>query len=110
MIALGLIRRQLEIGEDCAEEQPRAEFAADEIGMLALQPRPAAAASGFSITGAVSTNTLTRQPAAGGGDEPRGERLEFAFEHLVIVAVARIDEIAPLSLRARAASGSTVGP
>ena len=36
MIALGLVGRQVEIGEDRAEEQPRAEFAADEIGVLAL--------------------------------------------------------------------------
>ena len=31
---------------------------------LPCQPRPAAAASGFSITAAVSTNTLTSPPAS----------------------------------------------
>ena len=33
---LGRIGRQIERGEDRAEEQPRAEFARDQIGVLAL--------------------------------------------------------------------------
>ena len=38
---------------------------------LPCQPRPAAAASGFSITGAVSTNTLTSPPACSISQRPR---------------------------------------
>src|SRR6202030_1492748 len=36
MIAFGVVARQLQGGEDRAEEQPRAELARDEVGMLAL--------------------------------------------------------------------------
>lgn len=63
VIDIGAVARQVERGEDGAEKQPRAVFARHEIGVLALQPRPAACASGFSITAAVSTNTFTSPPA-----------------------------------------------
>ena len=36
MIAVGVVARQVGRGEDRAEKQPRAEFARDEIGVLAL--------------------------------------------------------------------------
>ena len=36
MIAVGLVARQVGRGEDRAEKQPRAEFARDQIGVLAL--------------------------------------------------------------------------
>ena len=61
-IGLGRVRRQRHPGDDRAEEQPGAEFAADEIGVLALPAEPAACASGFSISGAVSTKTFTSLP------------------------------------------------
>ena len=50
MIGVGVVARQLGRGEDRAEEQPGAEFARDQIGVLALPAQPAACASGFSIT------------------------------------------------------------
>ena len=37
---------------------------------LPCQPMPAAADSGFSITGAVSTNTLSSQPASSASQRP----------------------------------------
>jgi hypothetical protein len=36
MIRFGLIRRQLEVGHDSAEEKPGAKLARHEIGVLAL--------------------------------------------------------------------------
>ena len=46
-------------------------------------------ASGFSITGAVSTNTLTAQPCVS-ASQPR-ECLELLLQHLMVVAAARVD-------------------
>ena len=56
---------------------------------LPCQPRPAASASGFSITGAVSTKTLTSPPARAA--KRAGDLLQPALDDVVIVAVARID-------------------
>ncbi len=56
---------------------------------LPCQPIPARCASGFSITGAVSTNTFTSSPEAR-GDELR-QVLQHALDHVVVVAVAGID-------------------
>ena len=56
---------------------------------LPCQPRPAAAASGFSITGAVSTNTFTSAPLVVG--EARGELLQLALEDVVVVLALRVD-------------------
>src|ERR1700681_2413719 len=60
---------------------------------LPCQPRPAAAASGFSITAAVSTKTLTsalfgscRLP-----EEPARQRLQSRFDQLVVVAALGVD-------------------
>ncbi len=57
---------------------------------LPCQPSPACCASGFSITGAVSTNTLTSVAGRPPGDEP-AELLEPALHHLVVVAAAGVD-------------------
>ena len=56
---------------------------------LPCQPIPAAALSGFSITGAVSTNTLSSDGASV-DDEPR-QRLQRLLDRLVIVAALGID-------------------
>ena len=40
IVRLGLVGRQIERGEDRAEEQPRAELARHQIGMLALPAEP----------------------------------------------------------------------
>ena len=70
MVGLRRVGRELERGEDLAEEQPRAELRDTRLVCLPCQPSPARCASGFSITGAVSTKTFTsrrptlRDPAA----------------------------------------------
>ena len=56
---------------------------------LPCQPNPAAAASGFSITGAVSTNTFTARAKAG-GNELR-QVLQQAFYHVMIIAMPGVD-------------------
>ena len=56
---------------------------------LPCQPIPAFWASGFSIRGAVSTNTLTAAPVK--ARELAGEQLEPALDQVVIVAAQRID-------------------
>ncbi len=60
---------------------------------LPCQPIPAAWASGFSITGAVSTNTLSSRRRA--LDDEAGERLQRLLDRLVIVAALGIDRDAP---------------
>ena len=80
--------RQFERGEDRAEEQPRAELARDEIGVLALP----AEARGirqrlFHHGGSVDEHFHV---AAGIRDHPARQRLEPALDHLVIVVALRI--------------------
>ena len=84
--------RRAELGgrEDGAEEQPRAVLARHQHWCACPASRcPAAAASGFSITGAVSTNTFTSAPLSRG--EARGELLQLALEDVVVVLALRID-------------------
>ncbi len=64
MVDIGVVARQIERGEDRAEKQPGTEFARDEVGVLALPAQPRRLRQGFSITAAVSTNTLTSQGEA----------------------------------------------
>jgi hypothetical protein len=58
MVGFGIVIRQLGRQQQLAEEQPGAVVARHEVGVLALPTQPAACAAGFSISGAVSTNTL----------------------------------------------------
>jgi hypothetical protein len=58
MVRLGRVGGKRHRGEDRAQKDPVADIAAQKVGVLALPSQPAAAASGFSITGAVSTKTL----------------------------------------------------
>ncbi len=62
MVAFGFVGRDFGRREDRAQKEPGAEIAADEIGVLALPAKTRCMASGFSITGAVSTKTLTSAP------------------------------------------------
>ena len=59
---LPFVGSDFQCGEDRAEEQPGAVKPRNQIVCLPCQPMPAASASGFSITGAVSTNTFTSTP------------------------------------------------
>ena len=56
---------------------------------LPCQPRPAFAASGFSITGAVSTKTFTSPPAS--ACTLSGQLLELALDDVVIVGALGVD-------------------
>ena len=78
------------VGQDGAEEQPGAELARRPgwCACPASRARPPAA-SGFSISGAVSTKTLTC--AAERALQPAGQLLQPALEHVVVVAVAGVD-------------------
>ena len=60
---------------------------------LPCQPSPAAAASGFSITGAVSTKTLTSpsRPVFERATEGGRQQLQLALDDIVIIAMAGID-------------------
>ena len=56
---------------------------------LPCQPSPAACASGFSITGAVSTKTLISPPACSMSQRP--SCLQPRLDHVVIIVALRID-------------------
>ena len=71
------VGRQIERRLDLAEEQPGAEVARHQVGVLALPAQPGRSASGFSITGAVSTKSLS---AAGPRLDPARERLQPRLE------------------------------
>ena len=67
---------------------------------LPCQPSPACSASGFSMTGAVSTNTFTSPPSP--GDDELRQVLQLAAQNVVVVAVARINrDIAAVRTRNR---------
>ena len=61
-VRLRLVRLQLQRREDRAEKKPGAEFARDQIGMLALPAEAGGMRQRFSITGAVSTKIFTSAP------------------------------------------------
>ncbi len=79
---------------------------------LPCQPIPAASASGFSISGAVSTNTFTSAPVH--RLEQPGQFLELALDDVVIVAIARIDrdvaDLRSLQVGHRVGIGPVVHP
>ena len=101
------VGREVERGVDLAQEQPGAVRARDEIGVLALPADARRLASGFSITGAVSTNTFTPAPEA--RDDELRQMLEHPLDHVVVVAAAGIDRDAAAIGPASTASGSPSG-
>ena len=89
MVLLRRVRLDLGRGEDRAEKQPRAELAADEIGVLALP----ADAGGFGERLFHDRRGVDEDlhVAAGPGDDAAGDLLQPALDDVVIVAVLRID-------------------
>ena len=89
MIVLGRIRRQIERGEDRAEEQPRSVCTRNQVGVLAL---PAEA-------GRLCQRLLHHRRgidedfdvAAGVLDQPASKRLQPRLDHIVVVVALRID-------------------
>ncbi len=89
MILLGRVGLDLGGGEDRADEQPRAELARDEIGVLALPAEPGARGERLlhhrrGIDEQLHLALRERLHA-------RGERLELRLEHVVIVGALRVD-------------------
>ena len=78
MVRFRLVGLELEIGEDRAEKQPRAEFARHQIGVLALPAEPGAGGERLSISGAVSTNTFT-SALSGRAAETRNPASSFSL-------------------------------
>ena len=103
MVRFRRVRRQFRGGEDRAEEEPRAEVAADEVGVLAL---PAEA-------GLFRERLLHHRRGvdedldvgAGSRGEPGRDLLQPALDDVVIVAVARIDGDRGAVRAAKAAPG-----
>ncbi len=92
MVGLRLVGRQVEIGEDRAEKQPRAEIAADQIGVLALPAEARRRGERLLHHRRRIDEHLDLGPSrARRRDEPGGERLQPALDDVMIVAVARID-------------------
>ena len=76
-------------GEDAAEEQPRAELPADQIGVLALPAEPGGLGERlFHDRRGVDEHF---DVAAAPGGDLAGQFLELALDDVVIVAVLRID-------------------
>ena len=90
MVLLRRVGRQGQVGQDDAQEQPGAERRGKPGWCACPASRaPAASASGFSIRGAVSTNTFTSQPAC--GLERAGQRLQPSLDQRVIVVALGVD-------------------
>jgi hypothetical protein len=111
MVALGLVGRQLQRGENSAEEEPRAHTARHQVGVLALPAQP----------GRLSQRLLHDR---GGIDEdldlaallldqPAPQPLQPLLDHVVIVAALGVDaDRGPVRLRQncqRVASGGVGG-
>ena len=89
MVALGRVGGEREIGQDLAQEQPGAERARHEVGVLALPAEPGRWRERLLQDRCRVDEDLDRAPALGG--EPAGELLEAALDQLVIVAMAGVD-------------------
>ncbi len=91
VIRLRLVNRQFQRRENRAEKQPRAEFARNQIGMLALPAKPRRRRRRrerlFHDGRGVDEHL---DFGAGLGDEPAAELLQFALDEFVIVVAARI--------------------
>ena len=89
MVGLGRVRRQGRLGQDGAEEEPRAELPADQIGVLALPADTGGGGQRFlHQRGGIDENLHIRLRI--GGEAP-GDTLELALDEVVIVAMAGID-------------------
>ena len=95
MVSLRLVRRQGEVGQDLAQEQPGAQLARDEVGVLALPTQARLLRQRLlQDRGGVHEHLdLAGEPDG----DPASQLLQAALEHIVVVAVARIDrDITPI--------------
>ena len=113
MVDLGFVHRQLEIGEDLGEEEPRAEAARDEIGVLALPAEAGLLGQRlFHHRGGVDEDlhlALAQPHAPGLGQKVLRQLLEPALDDVVIVAVAGIDGDGRLLARGKRRQRVVVG-
>ena len=108
MIAVGFVGRQLGRGEHRAEKQPRAEFARDQIGVLALPAesrrlRQRLLHHGRSIDEHFRFLACRRR-------EPSRQHLEALFDHVVIIVALRIGRDCAARALGSIASGFSSGP
>lgn len=89
MVGFVIVRWQIEGGKDRPDEQPRPEFAGDEIGMLALPAEACALGQWlFHDGGGVDENLYVRLQFL---MHKAGDALEPALQNFVIVIALRID-------------------
>ena len=91
MVGLRRVRRQLERGEDRAEEQPRAEVARDEIGVLALPAEAGRRGERLLHHRRGIDEHLRRSGTAGLWRARPARSFRRALDHVVIVAMSRIN-------------------
>ena len=90
MRAGGLIHRQRQIGEDLAEEEPRARVAGDQVGVLADPAQAGIARQRFlQHRRAVDTDPVAERPDAR-WQMSSARRRQRAAHDLVIVAAERV--------------------
>lgn len=77
MLGLRRVAGQVGGGEDRAEEEPVAQVARQQVGVLALPAEAGGLGEGFSITGAVSTKTLISAPVSVTSQRPRRLSRDF---------------------------------
>ena len=89
MIARRRVGRQIERGEDGAEEQPGAELERNQIGVLALPAQPRRFGERLLHDGGGIDEHL--DVAAGLFDQPAAEIFQPRLDHLVIIVALGID-------------------
>ena len=108
MILLGRSGIELQRGEDLAQEEPGAELAGDEIGMLALPADPRRLGQRLlHHRGGIDEDL---HPAVEVLRHPARQRLETLLDGVVVVAVAGIDGDLARFGPGRSARGSDGGP
>ncbi len=90
MVGFAVVTGQVEIGQDGTEEQPRAEVAGNQIGVLALPAQPCHLRQRFFEQGSRVDEHLDLC-LRGTRDELRGQRFQPALDDVVIIPVAGID-------------------
>ena len=89
MIVLRCIGRQIERGEDSAEEQPGAELERNQVGVLALPAQPCRFGERLLHHGGGIDEHL--DVAAGLFDQPAAKLLQPRLDHLVVIVALGID-------------------
>ena len=89
VVGLALVRRQIERGEDRAEEQPGPKLSRHQVGVLALPAEAGLLRQRLLHDGGGVDEHL--HIAARLRDQPARQRLQLRLDDLVIVGALRID-------------------